>query len=101
MGPFQICTGKLLSLLSFFGLVNSLPNDKILDVTKLKAFSDDNLNIAKMTIFLIDRVKKKTTGKRTNCWLPAFSPFPPVFSKALFFRVVKNRDCLVKSFKHE
>ena len=28
---------------------NSLPNDKILDMTKLKAFAANKLNIAKMT----------------------------------------------------
>ena len=27
---------------------------------------------------------------------PAFSPFPTLFSKALFFRVVKSQDCVVK-----
>ena len=37
--------------------VNPLPNGKILDVTKLKILADDNLNIAKMTIFLYDRVE--------------------------------------------
>ena len=31
---------------------NSLPNAKILDVTKLKAFADKKLNIAKMMISL-------------------------------------------------
>ena len=27
----------------------------------------------------------------------AFSPFPTVFSKGFFLRVVKSRDCVVKS----
>ena len=32
-----------------------LPNNKILDMTKLKALADDKLSVAKMTIiFLID-----------------------------------------------
>ena len=35
---------------------NSLPKDKILDVTKLKAFADDKLNAAKMMISLYNRV---------------------------------------------
>ena len=34
------------------------------------------------------------------CWLPAFSPFPMVFSRALFFGVVKRRECMVKSKMH-
>ena len=33
---------------------NSLPNDKILDVTKLNAFADDKLNEPKMTISLLE-----------------------------------------------
>ena len=36
---------------------NSLPDDKILDVTKLKAFADDKLNVAKMESSLFDRVE--------------------------------------------
>ena len=43
-----------------FYLLNHLPNDKILDITKLKAFADNKLNIAKMTISLLYRVDKKT-----------------------------------------
>ena len=53
-------------------------------MTKLKAFADEKLNVAKMTISLFRRVES-TVGK-------AFSPFPKVFSKAFFFRVVKSRD---------
>ena len=37
--------------------LNSLPRDKILGVTKLKAFADDKLNVAKMTISLFDTVE--------------------------------------------
>ena len=39
---------------------------------------------------------RKHFGERKNCWLPAFSPFPKMFSKAFFFRVVKSWDCVVK-----
>ena len=42
-----------------------LPNDKFLDVTKLKAFAGDKLNVAKMAIFLIDRAEN-TVGKGEN-----------------------------------
>ena len=34
-----------------------LPNDKILDLTKLKVFADDKLNFGKITISLLDRVE--------------------------------------------
>ena len=39
---------------------------------------------------------RKQFGKRRKCWLPAFSPFPTMFSKDFFLRVVKSRDCVVK-----
>ena len=42
--------------------VTSLPNDKILDLTRLKAFADFNLNVAKMIISFFDGVEN--TGKR-------------------------------------
>ena len=34
-----------------------LPNNKAFNLTKLKAFADDKLNAAKMTIFLFDTVE--------------------------------------------
>ena len=36
---------------------NPLPNDKILDRTKLKAFADDKLYVTKMIISVFDRVE--------------------------------------------
>ena len=38
-------------------LFESLPNDKFLDVTKLKAFADDKSDVAKMMISLFDRIE--------------------------------------------
>ena len=40
---------------------------------------------------------RKHCVKRRKCWFPAFSPFPTVFSKGFSFRVVKIRDCVVKT----
>ena len=68
--------------------INPLPNDRFLDCSKLKAFADDNC-------FWKGR---KHCGKRRKCWLPAFSPFPTMFSsKGFYFKVVKSQDCVVKS----
>ena len=39
---------------------------------------------------------RKHCGKRRNCSLRAISPFPTVFSKDLYRRHVKTRDCLGK-----
>ena len=76
-------------------LFNSLPHDKIFDVTKLKAFADVQLNIVKMTIFLFDRAQN--TGDKEKMLVNSIFSFSPSVSKALFFRVVKSRDCVVKS----
>ena len=65
---------------------NSLPNNKIFGMTKLKVFADDKVNVPQMMISLCNRVKN-SVGKREN-----------VFVKALFIRVVKSRDCMVKSY---
>ena len=43
---------------------------------------------------------RKHCGKGRKCWLPAFSPFPAMFSKPLHSRVVESRDCVVKSYKN-
>ena len=63
----------------FPSVVNSLPNDKLLDLLKLKALADDKITERKIEI----SVGKcgKYCGKRRKSWLPAFSPFPTMFSK--------------------
>ena len=60
--------------------VNSLPNDKILDVIKLKAFADDKSTIAEMTGSLFDR-DENTVGKRENAGFQNFLLFPQGFPK--------------------
>ena len=37
--------------------LNPFPHNKILDMTKLKAFADDKLNVTKMIICVFDRVE--------------------------------------------
>ena len=44
---------------------NTLPNDKILDWTKLKAFADDKLDVAKIMISVYDWVEN-IVGKEEN-----------------------------------
>ena len=44
---------------------NPLCNDKLLDINKLKASTDDKLNFAKMMISLFDKVEN-SVGKREN-----------------------------------
>ena len=55
---------------------NPLPNKKILDWTKLKAFADDNSsNVIQMAQYFHDRVEK-IVGKRENVGYQNFLLFP-------------------------
>ena len=65
-----------LEIISF----NPLPNDKILDMTKLKAFADNKLKVVKMKIFIFDRVEN-TVGKGENAVYQHFLLFPLYFPK--------------------
>ena len=62
---------------------NPLPDDKIFDWSKLKAFADNNLNVAKMMISLYDRVEN-IVGKGENAGYQHFLLFPQCFQKASF-----------------
>ena len=73
------CSALILSI-HIKAIINLLPNNKILNKSKLKAFADNKLNFTKMTSSLLDRVDN-TLGKRRKYLLPEFSPFPTVFSK--------------------
>ena len=98
------CASPAGYLLSFWALrqgymydkrgLNSLPNNKDLDLPELKASADDILDVATMTKYVLHRVEN--SGKRRKCWLPAFSPFPTMFSKGFFHGVVKRWDCVAK-----
>ena len=57
-----------------------LPNDKILNVTKLKAFAEDKLIIVKMMISLYNRVEN-TGGKGENAGHQHFFLYPQHFPK--------------------
>ena len=70
-------------------MIYSLPNNKTLGQSKLIAFADAKINVAEKIKFVLGRVENIV-------WLPAFSPFPTIFSKGFFYRVVKSQDCLVK-----
>ena len=79
--------------------VNSLSNDKLLDLSNLKAFAvkkkNNNNNKTEKLKLVCERVEDMV-GKEEKHWLPAFSPFLTKFSKRLFFKFVKSRYCLGK-----
>ena len=39
---------------------------------------------------IVGKRRKNIVGKRRKCWLPAFSPFPTMFSKGFIFKVVES-----------
>ena len=63
-------------------MLNSLPNDKILDQSRLKAFADDTIKVTQKLKFVLGWVEN-IVGKRRKCWLPAFSPFSQSVFKSL------------------
>ena len=69
--------------------LNPLPNDKSFDVTKLKAFADDKLNVTKMIISLFDKSRKRCGGKGENAGYRHFVLFPQCFPKLSFLRSLK------------
>ena len=61
-------------------MINSLPNDEILDWSKLKAFADDKLNVTKELKFVLGR-EENIVGKGENAASQCFqkAPFTEVF----------------------
>ena len=73
-----------------------LPNNKNLDLSKLKAFADDKINVTEKLKIVLGRIEN-IVGKGENAGYQYFSPFPKMFSKGFFFKVVESWDCVVKS----
>ena len=78
---------------------NSLPDHKILALSKFKAFDNGNFNVAQMVQFFSDRVEN-IVGKGENAgyltmyskdWSTAFSPLPTMFSNTIFFKFIISK----------
>ena len=67
---------------------NPLPDDKIVDWSKLKAFADDKMDVVKMTISLFDRVEN-SVGKGENAGYQHFLLPPQCFPKPSFLGSLK------------
>ena len=65
--------------------LNPYQAKKNLDETKLKAFADNKLNVAKMTIALFDRIEN-TVEKGENAGYQHFLLFLQFFPKSSSFR---------------
>ena len=62
---------------------NSLPNNKILDQSKFKAFADDILNVGQIIICVPDRVEI-IMRKGENAGYQHFLLFPQCFQKVSY-----------------
>ena len=60
--------------------INSLPNDKSLDWSKLKAFADDKIKVTEKLKILLERVEN-IVGKGENAGYQHFLLFPQCFQK--------------------
>ena len=98
IGWIQLCDKDNVTLVDRYDkiFINSLPNNKILDVTKLKVFEDDRINEAQMMITVFDRVEN-FVEKEENAGYQHFLLFTQCFQKDPFLGVVKSPDCVVKS----
>ena len=65
---------------------NTLTNDKILDLSKFKGFTDDKANLGELTRFVSGRFKS-IVWKGEKCLLPAVSPSPTKFLSDLSNRL--------------
>ena len=59
-----------------------LPDDKIIALSKLKAFASNNIIVGQMVQFLFDRIEN-IVGKGENAGYQHFLLFPQCFQKAL------------------
>ena len=69
-------------------MVNLLRNDKILALTKFKAFADDKFIVAKKEIFVFDRVEN-ILEKAENAGNQHFLLLPHCFQKAFYTWLLK------------
>ena len=70
----------MVSQTSFQKKINSLPNDKFLDWSKLKGFADEKINVAEKLKFVLQRVEN-IVGKGENAGYQHFLLFPQCFQK--------------------
>ena len=79
---------SVINLKAAMNTVYSLPNDKILALTKLKAFADHKFNAAKIVISFYDKAEN-IVGKEENAGCQHFLLFPHCFQKLSVSRSLK------------
>ena len=69
-------------------MFNPLPNDKFLDLSKLKTFADNKINANEKMKFVSGRVEN-IVGKEENAGYQHFLLFSQCFQMASFSRLLK------------
>ena len=82
--------GDILTLLSI--AINSLPKDKILDWSKLKAFADNKINVNEKLKFGLGRIEN-IVGNGENAGYQHFLLIQQCFHKATFPGLLKTGLC--------
>ena len=77
---------------------NSLPNNKILDLSKLKAFAEDKSNFAKIMVSVFAGVEN-IVGKGENA-LEHFLLFPQCFQKDFSSESLKLESLKLGTFQN-
>ena len=73
-----------------YNVIDSLPNDKILDWLKSKAFADNKIIVIEKMEFVLERVEN-TVGKEENAGYQHFFLFPQCFLKASSRLISRDR----------
>ena len=68
--------------------LTTLPNDIFLDLSKLKAFADNNINVTQKKTVVFARIEN-IVGKGENAGYQHFPLFPKCFQKLSFFGSLK------------
>ena len=78
-------------------ILNSLPNDKILNWSKLKVFADDKINGTKELKLVLRPEETLWKKEKMRMVTSIFLLLPQFFQKPASHTVVKSQDCVVKS----
>ena len=87
--------GKLKVFLEGSKYLNLYQKDKILEWSKLKAFLDDKINVTEKMKFVL--VGVENISRKEKMLVTSIFSFPTMFSEGFLYKVVKSRDCVVKS----
>ena len=75
---------------------NLLPNDKILDQSKLKATADNTLKVIQIARFVLEKIEN-IVEKEENAGYQHFLLFPQCFQKSLSLGLLKSGLCSKQS----